>query len=53
MCIRDSGSLICGEELHGILVSYQFQNGTLHVTDVFNPIVGLFNSIFVEHIYSN
>mgnify|MGYP007026051438 CR=1 FL=1 len=48
-----NGSLICGEELHGILVSYQFQNGALHVTDVFNPIVGLFNSIFVEHIYSN
>lgn len=47
------GSLICGEDLHGILVSYQFQDGSLHITDVFNPIDGLYHSIFFEHIYSN
>lgn len=37
----------------GVLISYSFQDGSLHITDVFNPIIGLFESIFVEHIYSN
>lgn len=37
----------------GVLISYSFQNGSLHITDVFNPIDGLYHSIFIEHIYSN
>lgn len=47
------GSLMTGTWDSGVLISYSFQNGSLHITDVFNPIVGLFKSIFVEHIYSN
>lgn len=47
------GSLMTGTWDSGVLISYSFQDGSLHITDVFNPIVGLFNSIFVEHIYSN
>lgn len=47
------GSLMTGTWDSGVLISYSFQNGSLHITDVFNPIVGLFNAIFVEHIYSN
>ena len=47
------GSLMTGTWGSGVLISYSFQDGSLHITDVFNPIVGLFKSIFVEHIYSN
>lgn len=47
------GSLMTGTWDSGVLISYTFQDGSLHITDVFNPIVGLFKSIFVEHIYSN
>lgn len=47
------GSLMTGTWDSGVLISYSFQNGSLHITDVFNPIVSLFKSIFVEHIYSN
>lgn len=47
------GSLMTGTWDSGVLISYSFQDGSLHITDVFNPIVGLFKSIFVEHIYSN
>ena len=47
------GSLMTGTWDSGVLISYSFQDGSLHITDVFNPIVGLFESIFVEHIYSN
>lgn len=47
------GSLMTGTWDSGVLISYSFQNGSLHITDVFNPIIGLFESIFVEHIYSN
>ena len=47
------GSLMTGTWDSGVLISYSFQDGSLHVTDVFNPIVSLFKSIFVEHIYSN
>lgn len=47
------GSLMTGTWGSGVLISYSFQDGSLHITDVFNPIIGLFESIFVEHIYSN
>lgn len=47
------GSLMTGAWDSGVLISYSFQDGSLHITDVFNPIIGLFESIFVEHIYSN
>lgn len=47
------GSLMTGTWDSGVLISYSFQDGSLHITDVFNPIIGLFKSIFVEHIYSN
>lgn len=47
------GSLMTGTWDSGVLISYSFQDGSLHITDVFNPIIGLFESIFVEHIYSN
>ena len=47
------GSLMTGTWDSGILISYSFQNGSLHITDVFNPIDGLYHSIFIEHIYSN
>ena len=47
------GSLMTGTWDSGVLISYSFQDGSLHITDVFNPIVSPFNSIFVEHIYSN
>lgn len=47
------GSLMTGAWDSGVLISYSFQGGSLHITDVFNPIIGLFESIFVEHIYSN
>ena len=47
------GSLMSGTWDSGVLISYSFQDGSLHITDVFNPIIGLFESIFVEHIYSN
>ena len=47
------GSLMTGAWDSGVLSSYSFQDGSLHITDVFNPIIGLFESIFVEHIYSN
>ncbi len=47
------GSLMTGTWDSGVLISYSFQNGSLHITDVFNPIVGLFNAIFVEHMYPN
>ena len=46
------GSLMTGTWDSGVLISYSFQDGSLHITDVFNPIVSLFKSIFVEHIYS-
>lgn len=48
-----NGSLMTGTWDSGVLISYSFQDGSPHITDVFNPIVGLFKSIFVEHIYSN
>ena len=47
------GSLMTGTWDSGVLISYSFQNGSLHITDVFNPIDGLYHSIFLEHIYSN
>ena len=47
------GSLMTGTWDSGVLISYSFQDGSLHITDVFNPIISLFKSIFVEHIYSN
>ena len=47
------GSLRTGTWDSGVLISYSFQYGSLHITDVFNPIISLFKSIFVEHIYSN
>lgn len=47
------GSLMTGTWDSGVLISYSFQDGSLHITDVFNPIVGLFNAIFVEHMYPN
>ena len=47
------GSPMTGTWDSGVLISYSFQDGSLHITDVFNPIVSLFKSIFVEHIYSN
>ena len=47
------GSLMTGTWDSGVLISYSFQNGSLHITDVFNPIDGLYQSIFIEHIYSN
>ena len=47
------GSLMSGTWDSGVLISYSFQDGSLHITDVFNPIVSLVKSIFVEHIYSN
>ena len=47
------GSLMSGTWDSGVLISYSFQDGSLHITDVFNTIVSLFKSIFVEHIYSN
>ena len=47
------GSLMTGTWDSGVLISYSFKDGSLHITDVFNPIVSLFKSIFVEHIYSN
>ena len=47
------GSLMTGTWDSGVLISYSFQNGSLHITDVFNPIDGLYHSIFIEHIYSN
>lgn len=47
------GSLMTGTWDSGVLISYSFQNGSLHITDVFNPIDGLYHSIFFEHIYSN
>ena len=48
-----TGSLMTGTWDSGVLISYSFQNGSLHITDVFNPIDGLYHSIFIEHIYSN
>ena len=47
------GSLMTGTWDSGVLISYSFQNGSLHITDVSNPIDGLYHSIFIEHIYSN
>lgn len=47
------GSLMTGTWDSGVLISYSFQNGSLRITDVFNPIDGLYHSIFIEHIYSN
>ena len=47
------GSLMTGTWDSGVLISYSFQDGSLHITDVFNPIVDLFNAIFVEHMYPN
>ena len=47
------GSLMTGTWDSGVLISYSFQNGSLHITDVFNPIDGLYHFIFIEHIYSN
>lgn len=47
------GSLMTGTWDSGVLISYSFQGGSLHITDVFNPIDGLYHSIFIEHIYSN
>ena len=47
------GSLMTGTWDSGVLISYSFQNGSLHITEVFNPIDGLYHSIFIEHIYSN
>ena len=47
------GSLMTGTWDSGVLISYSLQNGSLHITDVFNPIDGLYHSIFIEHIYSN
>ena len=47
------GSLMTGTWDSGVLISYSFQNGSLHITDVFNPIDGLYHSIFIEHIYYN
>ncbi len=47
------GSLMTGTWDSGVLISYSFRDGSLHITDVFNPIVGLFNAIFVEHMYPN
>ena len=47
------GSLMTGTWDSGVLISYSFQNGSQHITDVFNPIDGLYHSIFIEHIYSN
>ena len=47
------GSLMTGTWDSGVLISYSFQDGSLHITDVFNPIISLFTAIFVEHIYSN
>ena len=47
------GSLMTGTWDSGVLISYSFQDGSLHITDVFNPIDGLYHSIFIEHIYSN
>ena len=47
------GSLMTGTWDSVVLMSYSFQNGSLHITDVFNPIDGLYHSIFIEHIYSN
>ena len=47
------GSLMTGTWDSGVLISYSFQNGSLHITDVFNPIDGLYHSIFIVHIYSN
>lgn len=47
------GSHMTGTWDSGVLISYSFQNGSLHITDVFNPIDGLYHSIFIEHIYSN
>ena len=35
------GSLMTGTWDSGVLISYSFQDGSLHITDVFNPIVGL------------
>ncbi len=47
------GSLMTGTWDSGVLISYSFQDGSLHITDVFNPIISLFNAIFVEHMYPN
>ena len=47
------GSLMTGTWDSGVLISYSFQDGSLHITDVFNPIISLFKSIFVEHMYPN
>ena len=47
------GSLMTGTWDSGVLISYSFRDGSLHITDVFNPLVGLFNAIFVEHMYPN
>ena len=47
------GSLMTGTWDSGVLISYSFRDGSLHITDVFNPIDGLYHSIFFEHIYSN
>ena len=47
------GSLMTGTWDSGVLISYSFQNGSLHITEVFNPIEGLYHSIFIEHSYSN
>ncbi len=47
------GSLMTGTWDSGVLISYSFRDGSLHITDVFNPIDGLYHSIFIEHIYSN
>ena len=51
--LHAKGSLMTGTWDSGVLISYSFQNGSLHITDVFNPIDGLYHSIFIEHIYSN
>lgn len=47
------GSLMTGTWDSGVLISYSFRDGSLRITDVFNPIDGLYHSIFFEHIYSN
>ena len=40
------GSLMTGTWDSGVLISYSFQNGSLRITDVFNPIVFLWLSPF-------
>ena len=47
------GSLMTGTWDSGVLIRYSYQDGSQHITDVFNPIISLFNAIFVEHMYPN